>query len=285
MPMIFRSTDIETLADLPAWTKGDPAFKLVAMPAPSACAGDNRTLAYAAGAAETDPIPPPYACRVVSISYVDVAFDLSHEPKYWFDKCYTECLWSADGSVARADALEHKLLSTFNSAMTVGEGGPEIHLVTWNGRTFDLPVIMMRSLKHRLSSPWYYKNRDLRYRYTPEGHCDLMDFLSDYGACRFMKLGDMARLIGLPGKTDMSGDKVAELYAKSAQNPELSDSLQQKTARYCLQDSIQAALLWLRSRHLLGKVTPETHNAALATFRTSKSITDTIDIDWEGLLL
>jgi len=30
-------------------------------------------------------------------------------------------------------------------------------LVTWNGRGFDLPVLMLRSLRHGVSAPWYYK--------------------------------------------------------------------------------------------------------------------------------
>jgi len=293
--MIFRSTDIETLADYDRWTQGEPAYKLVGdrqrankmhvraevRGSTGELLGMSGRVVYPASVEETDPVPPPYACRVVSVSFVDVVFDPTSEPKYRFDKCYTECLWDVTGSQARADALEHKILTAFNAAMEV----PDVHLVTWNGRTFDLPVLMMRSLLHRLVCSWYYKNRDMRYRYSTEGHCDLMDFLSDYGAARFMKLGDMARLIGLPGKTDMSGDKVAELYAASCKDPALAEAYMAKTARYCLQDSLQTALLWLRTRHFLGKVLPETHNAALASFRESKTVTDAIELDWERLVL
>lgn len=282
MPMTFRVTDIETLVDESAWTRNAPTYRLVGGPPAEHMAPLREPLAF-----EVDAFPPPYACRVVAISYVDICFDLSHEPKYWYDKCYTECLWDATGSAARADALERRLLVHFNEVMSAGSEveSSHIHLVTWNGRGFDLPVILMRSLKHQISCRWYYSNKNMRYRYTDEGHCDLMDSLGDYGAARALKLGDVARLIGLPGKTDMSGDKVSVLYEESLQDPSKAEAHMAKTARYCLQDSIQTALVWLRSRHLYGKLTPETYNAALETFRASKEICSAIDLNWEGLQL
>jgi hypothetical protein len=287
VPMTFRVTDIETLVDESAWTRNDPTFKLIGgLPRRDYGSGDNGP-ALEPLVEMVSAFPPPYACRVVSISYVDVCFDASHEPRYWFDKCYTECLWDVTDSSARADALERRLLAHFNGVMT-GSGEVEsslVHLVTWNGRGFDLPVILMRSMRHQLACKWYYGNRNMRYRYSDEGHCDLMDSLGDYGAVRAMKLGDVARSIGLPGKTDMSGDKVSVLYEESRKDPSRADDLMAKTARYCLQDSIQTALVWLRTRHLYGKVTSETHNAALETFRASKEISSAIDLNWEGLLL
>ena len=90
MPLIFRSTDIETLADESVWTRGAPAYRLAASPplfgAPMGPSGSlfgaPMGKLYPAYAEETDPLPPPYACRVVAIAYVDIAFDASWEPKY-----------------------------------------------------------------------------------------------------------------------------------------------------------------------------------------------------------
>jgi hypothetical protein len=269
--MIFRVLDIETVPDDTVWTMGDPSYRLVPSPIQVA----------AVSAVPIEPFPPPHACRVVALSYVDVGMDPAKESRYYFDRCYSECLWSSDVSQARADAAEHRLLETFSAAMT----DPAVTLVTWNGRGFDLPVISMRSLGHKIACGWYYKNRDVRYRFSEDGHLDLMDFLGDYGACRNMKLGDLARLCGLPGKTDMSGDKVADLYAEAVKNPLRSEALQVKVARYCLQDSLQTALLFLRTRYHLGKIDALTHNLALGTFRASPSVTDAIDLDWDRLLL
>ncbi len=278
MPIIFRVTDIETLEDGEAWTRGDRAYKLAAgLPITQS------SFVHEAAVVEQDSVPPPYACRVVAISYVDVCYDAAKTPRCWFDRCFTDCRWAEDGVRERADMFELSLLKSFGDDMAAA--GQSVNLVTWNGRGFDMPVIMMRSLRHRLACGWYYANRDMRYRFSPEGHCDLMDFLADYGAVRFMKLGDVARSIGLPGKTDMSGDKVSVLYAEACCHPEKSEVLKSRVARYCLQDSLQTALVWLRSRHLLGKFDVDTHNAVLATFRNSKSVTDAIDVEWDRLML
>lgn len=265
--MIFRVLDIETIPDSTAFTPGPPTYKMVP--------GLHGELSLEA----IEVFPPPQAQRVVSISYVDVSFDPAQTPKYRFERCYTECRWSRDES--RLDIDEHKLLSTFGSAMT-----DDVHLVSWNGRTFDLPVIALRSLKHRLACRWYYADKNVRYRYTDERHLDLMDYWSDYGACRPMKLHDAARLIGLPGKTDMSGASIEGIYKSTVADPTLDiDGLMADVARYCLQDSIQTALLWVRSRHHIGKVTPETHNLILDTFSASPSITNVIQLDWDRLKL
>src|SRR3990172_1820052 len=72
-------------------------------------------------------------------------------------------------------------------------------LVTYNGRSFDLPVLALRSLRHGVPMSWYYQGR-VRHRYSEEGHIDLCDMLSDHGAARSMSLDAAARLIGLPGK-------------------------------------------------------------------------------------
>lgn len=265
--MIFRVTDIETIPDPTAWVPGSPTYKMV----PKAEGGVLLE--------EIPPFPPAQAHRVVAISYVDVLFDPAATPKYQFLRTYSECKWSRD--VPGLDIEEHKLLSTFGGAMT-----EDVHFVTWNGRTFDLPVIALRSLKHKLACGWYYGRKDVRYRYSPEGHLDLMDWWSDFGACRPMKLGDAAHLIGLPGKTDMSGASIEKIYLDSVADLKSDlDEIQASVARYCLQDSIQTAILWVRSRHHIGKITQETHNLVLDTFSASPSITSAITLDWDRLKL
>jgi hypothetical protein len=270
--MIFRILDIETIPDPAAFTAGPPTFKLI--PGPR---GQIGTVGCAAYVEEADAFPPPQAHRVVAISYVDVSFDPSETPKYRFVSCRTECLWARD---ARGlDIEEYKLLLRFGAAIT-----DEVHFVSWNGRTFDLPVIALRSLKHKLACKWYYADKNVRYRYTDERHLDLMDFYSDYGACRPMKLHDAARLIGLPGKTDMSGASIDGLYKLTVSDLKVDmEAVQRDVARYCLQDSIQTAILWVRSRHHTGRVTAETHNLILNTFSASPLITSAIDLDWDRL--
>jgi predicted PolB exonuclease-like 3'-5' exonuclease len=266
--VIFRVIDIETVVDESVWTQGKPKYQIA--PSPVVVAGVTAEL--------VDVVPPPHACRVVAISCVDLGFDPARESRYWLDSCWTACRWASPDS--GADAQEALLLAAFAHAM---ETTRDVHLVTWNGRTFDLPVLAMRSLKHKIAASWYYKDRDVRYRYSTEGHLDLMDFLGDYGATRFMKLGDIARLCGLPGKTDTTGTDVAEIYASAQASPAKSDVLRARVARYCLQDTLQTALVHLRALHLRGKITPETHDAVLETFRASSEVAAAIDLPWDRL--
>lgn len=115
-------------------------------------------------------------------------------------------------------------------------------LVTYNGRSFDLPVIALRSLRHGIAMSWYYQGR-LRHRYSEEGHLDLCDMLSDHGAARSISLDAVARLIGLPGKVGVDGSQVEGLY-RAGQLATIKN--------YCLADVAQTGLLFLRFRLLQG---------------------------------
>ena len=125
-------------------------------------------------------------------------------------------------------------------------------IVSYNGRSFDLPVIAMRSLCHAVPLGWYYKDRDVRARYSGAGHIDLCDWLADHGAIRAGKLDQIARLIGLPGKVGVDGSQVEGLFAQG----ELA-----AIENYCLADCAQTALLYLRFQLLRGAIAPEDYQA------------------------
>jgi len=150
------------------------------------------------------------------------------------------------GSPSAADLRERALLEDFSRF--VGRARPV--LVTYNGRSFDLPVIVMRSLCHAIALPWYYRDRDVRYRYSAEGHLDLCDWLAEHGAARAGKLDAIARLIGLPGKLGVDGSQVEGLY-RAGQLASIQS--------YCLADVAQTALLFLRFRLLQGQIAPESY--------------------------
>lgn len=230
----YRVFDIETVLDGRFWTS--PAPKWVQKPVDLGHDDDMIVGAPTIWDRE-EHFPPPQAHRVVSISCVE----LSGDDNEWYKlvNSYGSCVWSHD--VQEADLLEKNMLETFGDKQRQDEAV----LVTWNGRTFDLPVVNMRSFLHSVACPWYYQERDVRYRYTEAGHCDLMDVFSDYGAARQMKLGDVARLMGLPGKVGpVTGANVGEIYAKG--DDRISDM--SAVASYCLGDSLQTALLFAKSR-------------------------------------
>jgi predicted PolB exonuclease-like 3'-5' exonuclease len=160
----------------------------------------------------------------------------------------------------------------------VSRYGPD--LVTYNGRSFDLPVLALRSLRHGVAMSWYYQGR-VRHRYSEEGHLDLCDMLSDHGAARSISLDAVARLIGLPGKVGVDGSQVEGLYRAGQ-----LDSIKS----YCLADVAQTGLLFLRFRLLQGTMSPvEYRRCAADLMEALRADVRTADvmrqIDGERLLL
>jgi len=113
----------------------------------------------------------------------------------WLDHSYKlkrlGVVGDPNGGEGTPDERERHLLEDFSRF--VGRARPV--LVTYNGRSFDLPVIAMRALCHGISLGWYYRERNVRYRYSEEGHLDLCDWLADHGATRSGSLDAVARLI------------------------------------------------------------------------------------------
>ncbi len=167
--------------------------------------------------------PPLYACKPVVVGVM------------WLDE---NLVCKRIGTISEAKD-EHGMLADFTDFM----GRHKPNLVTWNGRSFDLPVLTLRALRHGLSFAWYYRERDFRYRYTDAGHLDLCDAISDHGAARLTSLDAAARLIGLPGKDGVDGSQVEGLYHAGQ-----IEALR----KYCLSDVAQTAFLFLRYRLLSG---------------------------------
>jgi predicted PolB exonuclease-like 3'-5' exonuclease len=251
----YRVLDIETVVDDRHWDR--PKSRWSERPVDTGLHRRGGGALMTTTWEEEEPFPPPQAHRAVAMAWVDLSGD--DNQWYVFEGQTVFSNWGYDGE---ADSLEKEMLEAFGRE----QGGDEACLVTWNGRTFDLPVVNLRSFLHGVPCEWYYKERDVRYRYSEAGHCDLMDFFSDYGAGRSMKLGDVAKLRGLPGKIgDVSGKGVGEIYnafhpvfAKVAKKAgvDLLNSLPFKTldaakaavGRYCLLDAMQTAVLFAESR-------------------------------------
>lgn len=127
-------------------------------------------------------------------------------------------------------------------------------MVTFNGRNFDLPVLELQALKYGCSVPRYFGGRH-RNRYAEEGHYDLYDFLTNHGVHRLRGgFNVIAKLIGLPGKTEIDGSMVQQLW----QDNRLTD-----IHRYCRQDVIQTYLLFLRIELMRGRVTLDQYERAM----------------------
>lgn len=137
-------------------------------------------------------------------------------------------------------------------------------IVTWNGRSFDMPVLSLRSFRHGINLAWYYGNKDYRYRYSEDKHADLMDAMADYGAARFLKLDAIAQLAGLPGKHgDMDGSKVAGMYAEGKI---------EQIANYCTSDTLQTAFVFLRWRLTKGRIDLPKYQEAVQALLTAMTL-------------
>jgi len=208
--------------------------------------------------------PPPYAHRTIVIG----CMLLDHD--------YRLLRLGVIGDERPLDD-ERGILEDFSAY--VGRHRPQ--LVTYNGRTFDLPVLAFRSLHHGVPMPWYYQERGMRYRFSEDGHIDLCDWLADHGATRPISLDALARLIGLPGKVGVDGSQIEGLY--NAGKVEVIQN-------YCLADVAQTALLFLRFRLLQGVLTPDAYRAAaqqlMETLRADLRLRELMDaVDGDRLLM
>ncbi len=131
-------------------------------------------------------------------------------------------------------------------------------LVSYNGRTFDLPVLKYRAMVHGVSAGHLFQAGDkwesYNSRYAAEWHCDLLEVLSDYGASARCKLNEVCAVLGLPGKFGPDGSKVTEMW----------DAKQIGAIRdYCETDVLNTYLVYLRWQMLRGVLSTEDHNRAV----------------------
>jgi len=122
-------------------------------------------------------------------------------------------------------------------------------LISFNGRNFDLPMLMIRALKYNFSIPAYFDNtnkwENYRSRYSENFHIDLIEVLGSYGAVKGLKLDVVASMAGLPGKFDVHGDEVYKLYF---------DGELKAIEEYCESDVLNTYWLWLKYELLKGNI-------------------------------
>jgi predicted PolB exonuclease-like 3'-5' exonuclease len=165
-------------------------------------------------------------------------------------------------SLGAADGAEDDLIRRFFGG--IEKVRPT--LVSWNGSGFDLPVLHYRMLKHGIAAPTYWdtgdRDRDFKWnnylnRYHAR-HVDLMDVLSAYQGRGRASLGNVALLLGLPGKLGMGGEQVFE-YWKAGRIADIR--------AYCETDVFNTYLVWLRFQLVRGLLTAAEHAAEVGRAR------------------
>jgi predicted PolB exonuclease-like 3'-5' exonuclease len=144
----------------------------------------------------------------------------------------------------------------------VGERRPQ--LVGFNSQESDLQVLIQRGMINevrapafceRPNKPWdgddYFDSRN------SEGHLDL---IQKFSKDRRMapRLNELARLCGFPGKLDVNGEQVVDLW--------LAGDLT-KIVEYNQIDTLNTYLIWLRFVHFCGKLSEEDYASETEQFR------------------
>ena len=128
-------------------------------------------------------------------------------------------------------------------------------IVSYNGRSFDLPVLKYRAMKYGISLEGLFKSGDkwnsYNQRYSSDWHCDLLEVLSDFGASSRIKMNEVCTILGLPGKIGVDGSQVAGLYDENKLN--IIDD-------YCETDILNTYLIYLNYAHLTGIINREIFN-------------------------
>ena len=191
------------------------------------------------GATEEDPTPylKTVVCRIVSVAAVD-RLESGGSTKLH--------LLSLPRDVNNPEQIsEQSVVSTFLDK--VGQYKPQ--LVGYNSASADLKAFIQRSIVlgiqakgfcSRPNKPWegddYFDSRN------SEASVDIKEVVGGWGKAT-PSLNEMATLSGIPGKMDVDGNQVAELWLKGKL---------QEIVHYNEYDALTTYLLWLRTAHLGG---------------------------------
>ena len=127
-------------------------------------------------------------------------------------------------SLSMNDHSEEDMLRTLHEALQ----NDISKLISWNGLTFDIPVILIRSMIHELISSELF--------ISSSKHLDLKHEISFAQTDKIQGLGTLSKQIGSPGKPLDSGKMVWDLYLENAFS---------EITQYCESDVINSYLIYL----------------------------------------
>ena len=138
------------------------------------------------------------------------------------------------------ERTEKELITSFVDK--IAELNPQ--LVTFNGNSFDLPVLRYRALTHSVSALGL-SARPYFNRYT-EDATDLCDVLSSFNPQAKATLHELCRVMGLPGKPDSIDGSEVYAYFRDGRIQEIAD--------YCETDIVNTYRVWLRYELFRGRL-------------------------------
>jgi len=125
-------------------------------------------------------------------------------------------------------------------------------LVSFNGRGFALPLLELAAFRYGVSVPGWFQGvgkstyDQPRNRFNTSAHIDLYELLTNFGSTRLTGgLNLAANLLGKPGKMDVQGDMVQDMF-DAGRLAEIND--------YCRCDVLDTYFVFLRTRVLTGQL-------------------------------
>ncbi len=138
-------------------------------------------------------------------------------------------------------------------------------LISFNGRGFDIPLLELAAYRYGIGvKAWFNLSgksfEQYRNRFNMDAHIDLHELLTNFGTTRFTGgLNLAANLIGKPGKMDVQGHMVQDLYD--------AGKLAEINA-YCQCDLLDTYFVFLRTRVLLGELALDEEQGLVAETKT-----------------
>jgi len=115
-------------------------------------------------------------------------------------------------------------------------------LVTYNGRSFDGPFLMLRSAMYGITPTRTF----LGYRYDFSDHCDLGEVISGFRARRMESLDFWCRRTGVGSpKDDIDGSDVGRVYEEGGID---------RIGEYCLRDARCTGQLYQKLQPMIKKM-------------------------------
>lgn len=127
----------------------------------------------------------------------------------------------------------------------------EPKLVSFNGKNFDMPVLVLRALKYNIKAATYLdtqsdKWNNYKTRFSELKHCDLLESLG--ANSRALKLDAICSMVGLPGKYDVHGNEVMNLFYQNEF---------EKIHEYCESDALNTYMLFLKYEWIKSNISEE----------------------------
>jgi 3'-5' exonuclease len=137
-------------------------------------------------------------------------------------------------------------------------------LVGFNSLESDLQVLIQRGLVNEVTAPAFanrpakpWEGIDYFDSRNSEWHLDLVQRFSQRGGMT-PKLNELAVLCGYPGKIDMAGDQVVDLWLEGDIT---------RIVEYNQTDTFNTYLVWLRAAYFSGKLSEEEYITEQDAFR------------------